>query len=402
MAERANQENGTKTICLYELAAELHQSDPFNHFVRYRMDDNSYRGVVRGGDKVALVRRLKDRTDVYIGNLRDRSLRHYQGNGKVLSLIEEVEDFNAIIDLDERGRRWEGGAKDGQPFGYGTFYNEDNRKEYEGFACDGKKMCWGIDYYDDIEKEKFRGFFLFNMRYGCGVSQDRNEDMEYNGNYIDENPVHRKGKRIITSSNKKLVVKDCRNTKMLCLEYWQQCLESIHIYGASLTQLYVFSLKNLPKLKVLDIDNYCCSPSKRDKKEDTWFVINSCPSLESISIGSYSFQNYSSFKLKNLPSLKSLTIGSYCFCGKTHHGTRNRGSVCAEAYYSRKKPQIACRSIVFMSSYIFTSSNKTFQSWNQYQLTVSPFTLIPPRSAASWLWIVVHSCELIARSPLFD
>lgn len=360
MAEHENQEDGTKTICLYELAAELHQSDPFEHFVRYRMDDNSYRGVVRGGDKVALVRRLKDRTDVYLGDLRERSLRHYQGNGKVLSLIEEVEDFNAIIDLDERGRRWEGGAKDGQPFGYGIFYNEDNRKEYEGFACDGKKMCWGIDYYDDIEKEKFRGFFLFNMRYGRGVSQDRNEDMEYDGNYINENPVHRKGKMIISSSDRKRVVKGCRYTKMLCLEYWQQCLESICISGASLTQLYVFSLKNLPKLKEVDVATCCCSPFKRDKKEDTWFVINSCPSLESISIESYSFQNYSSFKLKNLLSLKSLTIGSYCFSGKTHQGTRDRGFVCTEELDSRKTPRIACRSVVLMSNGITISSNKTF------------------------------------------
>ena len=352
MTELANQEDGNRSLRIYELAAELHQSDPFDHFVRYRMDDNSYRGVVRGGDKIVLVRRVRDLTDVYLGDLTDGSLRHYQGRGKVLSLLEDIEEFNVIIDLDTNGRRWEGGMRDGNPFGYGILYNEEGLKEYEGFLYNGTKVCWGIDYYDDIEKEKFKGFYLFNTRYGRGVSQDRNEDVEFDGDYISKNPVCRKGKMIVSSSDTRLVIKGSNGMRMLCLEYWQQCLESIVIHEASMTQLHVFSLKNLPKLKTVNIGSNCCCPSKKDTNEDTWFIINSCPSLETIVIGSNSFKNYSSLKLKNLPSLKTLTIEMSCFC-KLDYQLRTRWirgipiEINTNAYTKR---QISCRSIVLMST----------------------------------------------------
>ena len=37
------------------------------------------------------------------------------------------------IDLDSKGRRWEGSVIDNKPYGYGAIYNEEENREYEGF-----------------------------------------------------------------------------------------------------------------------------------------------------------------------------------------------------------------------------------------------------------------------------
>ena len=125
-----------------------------------------------------------------------------------------------------------------------------------------------------------------------------------------------------------------------------------------MTQLRVFSLKNLPKLKEVSIGSSCGCPSKNNTDENTWFVINSCPSLESIVIGDNSFQNYSSFKLKNLPSLKSLTIGMNCFCETVFQLRKYY----VRGFYTTKQMSLGInsrciyRSIVLMSILLFCFS----------------------------------------------
>ena len=71
-----------------------------------------------------------------------------------------------VIDLDVNGRRWEGGVKDGVPYGYGIIYDEEGRKEYEGFMMDGMKTCYGIEYCSDIGRVEYKGGYYDNKRFG--------------------------------------------------------------------------------------------------------------------------------------------------------------------------------------------------------------------------------------------
>ena len=45
----------------------------------------------------------------------------------------EHSSFDGCIDLDTKGRRWEGMIRGSVPFGYGILYNEEGEKEYEGY-----------------------------------------------------------------------------------------------------------------------------------------------------------------------------------------------------------------------------------------------------------------------------
>ena len=45
----------------------------------------------------------------------------------------EHSSFDGCIDLDTKGRRWEGMIRGNVPFGYGILYNEEGEKEYEAY-----------------------------------------------------------------------------------------------------------------------------------------------------------------------------------------------------------------------------------------------------------------------------
>ena len=65
----------------------------------------------------------------------------------------EMEDINVkkgnVVDLNENGVRWEGDSINGNPYGYGCIYNEENHLIYNGFIFEGKKVCYGKDMYED-------------------------------------------------------------------------------------------------------------------------------------------------------------------------------------------------------------------------------------------------------------
>ena len=47
--------------------------------------------------------------------------------------------------------------------------------------------------------------------------------------------------------------------------------------------------------------------------DDGLYRVASCPKLNTIEIGDYSFSNFVSFELRNLPSLRSIGMGRNCF-----------------------------------------------------------------------------------------
>ena len=94
-----------------------------------------------------------------------------------------------IIDLNEKGERWEGNSLEGIPFGYGCIYNSENQLIYKGFVFEGMKVCYGIVFYGDIDIVEYEGEFYKGMRYGNGKLYDKKNELVYEGEWINNNPI---------------------------------------------------------------------------------------------------------------------------------------------------------------------------------------------------------------------
>ena len=97
---------------------------------------------------------------------------------KVREKRKESEEWNEInlnglkhhdiIDLNEKGERWEGDSLSHDPFGYGCIYNSENQLIYSGFIFEGLKVCYGIELYGDVGLVEYEGGFYKGMRCGNG------------------------------------------------------------------------------------------------------------------------------------------------------------------------------------------------------------------------------------------
>ena len=78
----------------------------------------------------------------------------------VTSSSEEAAAAPGILDICQSGRRWEGGVLKDQPFGWGTFYRDDGKKEYEGWMNGQTRVCYGIEYFEDVELPSYQGYYF--------------------------------------------------------------------------------------------------------------------------------------------------------------------------------------------------------------------------------------------------
>ena len=93
-----------------------------------------------------------------------------------------------VIDLNEKGDRWEGDSLEGIPFGYGCEYDSENQLIYKGFGFEGLKVCYGIVFYGDIGIVEYEGEFYKGMRYGNGKLYDKKNELIYEGEWAYNNP----------------------------------------------------------------------------------------------------------------------------------------------------------------------------------------------------------------------
>ena len=220
-----------------------------------------------------------------------------------------------VIDLDVNGKRWEGGVRDGKPFGYGVVYDEEGRKEYEGFMVGGVKVCYGIEYCSNNERVNYRGCFLDGIRFGKGNIYDRNGMIVYCGLWRNGKPYsyHFDGNTI-----------DCHTESVRINDGSFSDVESfiLHSFFYSLTHFVIgddcfgrvrlFELDGLHELENVVIGQSSFRIGGRKRSDGSCRIVN-CPKLKSIQIGFGSFWDYHSFELNNLPSLQSIDMGEYCF-----------------------------------------------------------------------------------------
>ena len=101
-----------------------------------------------------------------------------------------------IIDLNEKGERWEGNSLEGIPFGYGCEYNSENQLIYKGFMFEGMKVCYGIVFYGDIGIVEYEGGFYKGMRYGNGKLYNKKDELIYGGEWYMHNAINER-RRIV-------------------------------------------------------------------------------------------------------------------------------------------------------------------------------------------------------------
>lgn len=100
-------------------------------------------------------------------------------------------ESNCIVDLSFRGERWEGQTLDGRPFGWGKYFDSDNRLLYQGFMFGSTRICYGSSYYRNLSKEvvRYQGNYGWNEALGYGTRFDRQGNAVYEGEWISNHPL---------------------------------------------------------------------------------------------------------------------------------------------------------------------------------------------------------------------
>ena len=182
---------------------------------------------------------------------------------KVRERREESEEWNEInldelkhhdvIDLNEKGDRWEGDSLNGNPYGYGCIYNSENQLIYSGFIFEVMKVCYGVEMYGDVGHVEYEGEFYKGNRYGNGKLYDKKNELIYEGEWYMNNPLETRSVKIDKELKEEDIHYDLEE-----LEIGENCcneLKCFELIGFDHLKKLIFhknSLKNLNSLLISD------------------------------------------------------------------------------------------------------------------------------------------------------
>lgn len=209
---------------------------------------------------------------------------------------EDVKKGN-ILDLNENGVRWEGDSLNGNPYGYGCIYDEENHIIYNGFMYEGKKVCYGKDIYGDIGIVEYEGGYYNGMRYGNGRLYNKKNELVYEGEWYNNNSLNERNIEI----DEELKEEDIHFG-----------LEEIVIGENCLKNVSCFKLIGFNNLKKLVIDKNWI-----DRIE--LFSIENCNELVDVIINDddklyeYNYLKSNIFRICNCPNCENVIIGDNMF-----------------------------------------------------------------------------------------
>ena len=318
--ERGN-ENGEKEIAIKEWDGMV-MKERLNTLMKEKNDDSMMEydietgreyGVWKKEEKCYAIKRGDEENRVVVTDLKTQEMRVYDGD----DWKENEQDGVDCIDLGVSGKRWEGGMKNGKPFGYGVLYDEEGKKEYEGFMVNGVKMGYGIEYSNDIERVIYEGCFCDDKRFGRGVLYDRNGLVEYDGIWKNDMVYspNSSGSTIDNHTESVTISNGVfNNREPFVPSYYMHSLKRIVIGNECFGKVRVFELDGLSELESVAIGQKSFRISDYNERNDGSCRIVNSPKLKSIQIGGSSFFDYHSFELNNLPSLQSIYMGDWgCF-----------------------------------------------------------------------------------------
>ena len=183
-------------------------------------------------------------------------------NLNIKTLVEQVD-----IDLNNNGKRWEGTAINGEPCGYGCYFDENNKLEYSGFIMHKMKVGYGKDYYADANAIKYHGSFMNDLRHGWGQLYDIKGELLYEGYWV------------------------FGQNSCFDLTIENNCEDDSRIHN--LVRELKIGMNCFCKMKVLKIVNYA--------------------NLKHLEIGDGSFKEVCTFEIGDCNKLEILMIGNECF-----------------------------------------------------------------------------------------
>ena len=203
-------------------------------------------------------------------------------------------EHNVVLDMKEKGERWEGDVLNDQPYGWGVLFDSENRMVYEGFRIGEVNVCYGRSYYLENGKIEYEGEWCEGNRMGAGVLYDRDEVVIHEGEWVNNRPLLTRVEMtdknpVLHNRVEELIVKD----KSCNGKEWKS-----------------FDLSLLSKLRKLIVGDECFNKVEKVK-------LNGLNELESVVVGKESFtfesDTTTSFEMKDCEKVKELIIGEESF-----------------------------------------------------------------------------------------
>lgn len=155
----------------------------YKHYYSIGWNKRSY--LLEGDESIIYEFQLTNRMFVKLEIKKDENdIKVFKKDGKESNWvnIEESEFSWELVDLNNKGDRWEGVCRNGAPFGYGCLFNEDNHVVYKGYMVYDEKVCFGEEYYNNGIIE-YQGTYMNGYRHGYGCLYDMNGKMIYEGKW---------------------------------------------------------------------------------------------------------------------------------------------------------------------------------------------------------------------------
>ena len=289
-------------------------------------------GVIRLKNRCYEVRRSEYEKQVIEVDLNSHEIREYK-NGEWTECTKE----EGCIDLDSNGKRWEGGLRNGKPFGYGVLYDEEGKKEYEGFMMNDARACYGKEYYKDTERFEYEGLYYNGKRFGKGVLYDRNGVVEYDGLWMSDKPYSPESNdEAVSNHSECLNIQDDTRKKdnSFFLSPWLGALKRITIGDKCYQYVQSFVIDGLNSLESIEIsyDSFVRWDPQDDYKgshqNNSFCRIVNCRNLKTICFKGFAFHYCSEFVVDNLPSLQSIQMGEECFLSSPVFSLTSRINSC--------------------------------------------------------------------------
>ena len=237
-------------------------------------------------------------------------------NGEDVKGIEHAK----MLDLSDDGERWEGDALDNQPYGWGVYYDSENRRVYEGFRIGDVNVCYGTRYYSDIQKVEYKGLICEGKRWGRGIQYDRNGKTVFDGEWMnDDNQIEKRvvlneENQLLHSHIEELIVENnsCNGPEWTALDLgFISHLRLLEVGDGCFENVDEVKLIDSSKLERVVIGENCFTKQKDSYGWDSnrHFHLKNCERLRVLKMGRYSFSDYSVCEIENVPSLEVIEMG---------------------------------------------------------------------------------------------
>ena len=256
----------------------------------------------RGG---SIVEMNKER--VVIGDTQSHQLLRV--NEEDLSGIQH----GRVLDMKEKGERWEGDVLNDQPYGWGVLYDSENRKMYEGFRIGEVNVCYGTRYYSDIQKVEYEGEWCEGNRMGAGVLYDRDEVVIHEGEWVNNRPLLTRVEMtdknpVLHNHIEELIVKNnsCNGKEWESLDLsLLSKLRKLTVGDECFNEVKTVKLSGLKELESVVVGKESFG---LENELVTSFEMKDCEKVKELIIGKKSFNIFGEFSLENTPSLERIVM----------------------------------------------------------------------------------------------